>query len=246
MRTISYLTPGLMAIVLTVAFSGTAQAGEGVVRITDMPRAASSHARPVSASAYNSYGSNGYYMGNDYCDNCQYGECDDCDCKRCCLGCYPADAGWGRPMRNPIYRIPVTYLKRWPDSVAGITREGKAPVYPMVYQPTDTTQLGFTYQRVPQWQPNPAMVPPMPWPNQWHSRECGYRGCDGNCSRCRLFGHGSQPVNYNSYNSYEVIETAPAEAPVKSNPGPTEIPPAPPALDKSASRAPALLNSQSL
>lgn len=243
MRTISYSSLGTMAVLMTVVLSGQAKADEGVVRITDNPATARNNVRPVSTS----YSTAGYgYYGNGYCDDCQQCEGDSCECKKCCKGCYPADAGWGRPMRNPIYRIPVSYLKRWPDAVSGNTASGAAPVYPMVYQPTDTTQLGFTYQVAPRWQANPAMLPPMPWPNQWHSRECGYRGCCGNpnCDKC-LFGNCLKPVEpyygYNSYgNSYEVVEpttVVPAEQP-KS--GPTEIPAAPPVLDKSASQAPVL------
>ena len=39
---------------------------------------------------------------------------------------------------------------------------------PMVYQPTDTTQLGYYYQHVPFWQPMPNRLPPRPIPAQWH------------------------------------------------------------------------------
>jgi hypothetical protein len=38
----------------------------------------------------------------------------------------------------------------------------------MVYQPTDTTQLGFYYQHVPFWMPDPSRLPPRPIPAQWN------------------------------------------------------------------------------
>ena len=38
----------------------------------------------------------------------------------------------------------------------------------MVYQPTDTTQLGFYYQHVPTWQPQPDRLPARPIPSQWN------------------------------------------------------------------------------
>lgn len=85
------------------------------------------------------------------------------------------DTGWGRPMKYPVDRTPITYLRYWPQTWYGQPRpDGPVPTFPMVYTPTDTTQLGYYYQRVPQWQPNPAMVPPMPWPSQWNRRESSH------------------------------------------------------------------------
>ncbi len=34
--------------------------------------------------------------------------------------------------------------------------------------PTDTTQLGYYYQKVPTWVPVPGMIPPPPQPEEWH------------------------------------------------------------------------------
>jgi hypothetical protein len=78
---------------------------------------------------------------------------------------------WLRPVRRPIYRVPVAYARYWPTSYY---TGGYDPALrysqplPMVYQPTDTTQLGFYHQRVPQWQPRPGAIPGPPWPPQWH------------------------------------------------------------------------------
>jgi len=87
------------------------------------------------------------------------------------------DAGWNRPMPTALQRTPVVYSRRWPQTWAGQPGAARAAAPPMVFQPTDTTQLGFTYHRVPQWQPNPQMLPRAPWPATWHSRRCPGNGC---------------------------------------------------------------------
>lgn len=121
-------------------------------------------------------------------ENCDGG--DDARCpvlNDCCLpallpftdGCtHSPDYGWSRPVKYPIRRVPVQYHRYWPTRWYG--EPGTVPPrntnrrFPMVYMPTDTAQLGFYYQRVPQWRPNPAMIPPAPWPTHWHHREwCG-------------------------------------------------------------------------
>src|SRR5690606_14167039 len=40
--------------------------------------------------------------------------------------------------------------------------------------PTDTTQLGYYYQRAPQWMPTPGMIPPPPWPSNYTAREAPF------------------------------------------------------------------------
>ena len=78
---------------------------------------------------------------------------------------------WQRPIHRPIYRIPVQYARYWPTPyyTGGYDPSLQyAQALPMVYQPTDTTQLGFYYQRVPQWQPRPNAIPAAPWPPNWH------------------------------------------------------------------------------
>ncbi len=233
MRTFSFLTTGLMAIVATFVITGVATAGEGIVRISDSPI---QNTQTVNHTSYSN--SHYHYSGDVYCDECNN---HPCECRKRCCEMYPADAGWGRPVRNPIHRIPVSYLKRWPDAVHGIKRDGRAPVYPMVYQPNDTTHLGFTYQSVPQWQPNPAMVPPMPWPSQWHSRECGYKNC--NCQQCQNGHAGGEII----YQSSEPTPIAPIES-QPENVEPQKIPPAPPAAEngKSASRSSNFFRKRSL
>lgn len=88
---------------------------------------------------------------------------------------YSPAHGWARPVPHPVVRYPVEYRRYWPAKWYGEPGGGispKARRYPTIYMPTDTTQLGFYYQVVPRWRPNPAMIPPAPWPPHWHSREC--------------------------------------------------------------------------
>ncbi len=169
-----------------------------------------------------------------------------------CARTYSPDYGWSRPVKRPVLnRIPVQYYKMDPDYWYGDPRafEG-AYQFPIVYQPTDTTQLGFSYARVPTWQPNPAMLPAPPWPSVYHRRECpGYvppqlgnpyarseRGCGlgkcghgkcgqdcstGNCPHCGV-AHG-EPVPVKQH------EVAPQADDLPNAPAPKE-------LEKSASR----------
>ena len=67
-------------------------------------------------------------------------------------------AAWG------LSRTPNTYRYYWNSQLAGVPSVGGGP-YPMVYQPTDTTQMGFYYQAVPRWQYRPEMLPQAPAPN---------------------------------------------------------------------------------
>ncbi|QDU80950.1 hypothetical protein Pla110_26860 [Polystyrenella longa] len=223
---------------LSVAILGvytTASADEGVARIADSnytgePQLLSFEGASVE---YGGYVEGGYVEGG--CPNCYSGACEGgCEKDGWCNK-YPADAGWGRPIRNYIQHTPVSYLKRWPDSVHGINHPGPMQRFPMVYQPTDTTQLGFTYQRVPTWHAKPWMLPPVPVPSQWHQREYGYRRPVGYGSG---YGYGSQYGSGAPCYQGEVIYTdatyegtvTPSEAPanspsIKSNP--TEVPPEP-------------------
>lgn len=93
-------------------------------------------------------------------------------------GTVSPDDGWARPVKNPIRRNPVEYRRYWPSKwwgQPGSALSSRRPAFPQVYMPTDTTQLGYYYQSVPQWRRNPAMVPLMPWPSAWHRRECPLR-----------------------------------------------------------------------
>lgn len=89
----------------------------------------------------------------------------------CCHGSASGNA-WVRPPAVwGLSRTPNTYRYYWNSQLAGVPSVSGGP-YPMVYQPTDTTQMGFYYQSVPRWQYRPEMLPPAPapnWPNGMNS-----------------------------------------------------------------------------
>lgn len=164
----------------------------GAVHSTSLPM----NTRPVPCGNASAYGGGATgYCGNVGCPTCGTAACgyaagkapeeeDDghhfcslCNCLGLhCLGCNSCDHGWGRPVKRPIHRVPVLYQRYWPTAWYGDEAADFGDMHnayhPMVYMPTDTTQLGFYYQRVPFWRPNPAMTPPIPWPGHWHQREC--------------------------------------------------------------------------
>jgi len=117
------------------------------------------------------------------------------------------DHGFRRPVLEHIQRAPVEYQRYWPSKWYGEPGSGLTGSYPMVYTPTDTTQLGFYYQRVPQWRPNPGMIPPRPWPSQWHRREV-CNGCDNGMYT-------------------ETIMSSPEAAPAPAEPQQPAVPPLP-------------------
>lgn len=113
----------------------------------------------------------GYY---DYtggsCPECQ----GACPGRRCLFAPHTCsrspDYGWSVPGKYPIQRRGVQYNAYYPNAWwgqpgSGVDARGAATVY----QPTDTTQLGFTYQHVPFWQPHPNPLPQRPDPAQWHN-----------------------------------------------------------------------------
>lgn len=162
----------------------------GVVRITDArPRGVPVQNAGFSHKVKGDYQSfsGGYGYG---CPHCNGGGCPQCNggCpsghgKHCHLGhclhgkfrehycSHSPDYGFAIPGKNPIYRRGVQYNQYFPSGWYGTANGGIAAgmTYPTIYQPTDTTQLGFYYQHVPFWQPNPNALPPRPIPAQWHS-----------------------------------------------------------------------------
>lgn len=78
---------------------------------------------------------------------------------------YASGNAWVRPPATwGLSRSPNTYRYYWNSQLAGVPSVSGGP-YPMVYQPTDTAQMGFYYQAVPRWQYRPSMLPPAPSPN---------------------------------------------------------------------------------
>lgn len=83
---------------------------------------------------------------------------------------YPPDHRWSLPLKYPIEETPVVYQRYWPSAWTGVPQTPIA-YNPMVYQPTDTMQLGYYYQRVPTWLPDASRIPPPPNPWTWHKKE---------------------------------------------------------------------------
>ena len=92
-----------------------------------------------------------------------------CGCLRALLAYDPA-RGFRQPDVAHVDREAVIYYRYWPQRFYGQPGFRLAPSFPMVYMPTDTTQLGVYYSRVPQWLPNPRMYPRPPRPDQWNRR----------------------------------------------------------------------------
>lgn len=93
---------------------------------------------------------------------CFNGICGDYYCK------HSPDYGYGPPAKYPLQRRGVEYQNYYPHQWYGAGADYSGSYAPMVYQPTDTTQLGYKYQHVPFWQPMPNRLPPKPIPAQWH------------------------------------------------------------------------------
>jgi len=118
-------------------------------------------------------GGGGYGVGGGYGADCYGGDCyggkhkHGCFSERYCKN--SPDHGFSVPGKWPIHRRGVQYTSYYPQTWGGGGVAGAAvPAYPMVYMPTDTTQLGFYYQHVPFWQPQPNPLPRRPIPAQWH------------------------------------------------------------------------------
>lgn len=85
--------------------------------------------------------------------------------------------GFAPPNKRPYFRQPVSYQHNYPANWVGGVASGYHGHRPAVYTPTDTTQLGYYYQKVPTWVPVPGAIPPAPQPAEWHhygSIDAGY------------------------------------------------------------------------
>ena len=171
---------GWTAMTLVGLLVGAANADDlGRIQITDSA-AKPSEAQPApAAKAQPAPATNGApapTTGTDAAVGaCSPGGGDDVGrCRLCgCLGrilAYNPAAGFRPPQTIPIDRDAVIYHQYWPAKWYGQPGWRMAPSFPMVYMPTDTTQLGVYYARVPQWLPNPRMYPRPPRPDQWNRR----------------------------------------------------------------------------
>lgn len=189
---------------------------------------------------------------NDACPTCPQQTCPTCPqqcqscpgycrtgCDDCCLKAIekwalcpnyyilPPDYGFNTPVKVPVVRRGVTYYRYHPEQWhgTGSPPAGKYRTYPQVYSPTDTTQLGYTYQQVPYWQPAPSRLPPMPVPSQWHVREA-HRGYHGRWHDCYTPIHHHQVANVQYWAEPMGNQTWAPMAPAQPT-GPVGCPPAP-------------------
>ncbi|MCA9057187.1 MAG: hypothetical protein KDA85_01755, partial [Planctomycetaceae bacterium] len=86
------------------------------------------------------------------------------------------------PVRLPVNRDGVWYQSWNPTAAYGNPGGGFIANYPQVYQPTDTTQLGYYYHKVPTWQTRTDMIPGTPDPRAYHLRGC--LGAGPACQTC--------------------------------------------------------------
>jgi hypothetical protein len=103
---------------------------------------------------------------------------------RCCATKSFPDAGWNAPAHLPVNYDGAWYGSYAPQNAYGTSGGGFIANYPTVYQPTDTTQLGYYYNKVPTWQTRTDMIPPTPNPDDFHSRiphqrSCGFHSYQG-------------------------------------------------------------------
>lgn len=114
-----------------------------------------------------------------------------CKCARCvkylCDTKAAPDSGWAPPAHTPIHRTGGQYTSYYPNAFYGSPGGGYGPAAPMVYQPTDTAQLGYSYGNVPRWRPDPSKIPPVPMPSNFHARFCPR---DSHCNVGVDYHHG--------------------------------------------------------
>jgi len=80
---------------------------------------------------------------------------------------------WTPPTSTYLGRSPLVYSRMYPRKFYGQhgpSAAGPVRRYPIIATPTDTSQLGYYYRHVPQWQPRAGMLPPVPRPSRWHKR----------------------------------------------------------------------------
>ncbi len=155
-------TTGLLLITVTAA---TADDGSQTAAV--VPAAASCDSCRNGTNGW-TYGPAVYY--GPACPDCSRCGHNGCMSQLCASKGWP-DKGWNPPAQYPVNRDGIWYHNMWPQAWYGNPGGGFRANAPMVYQPTDTTQLGYSYAKVPTWQAI-RMVPPTPCPEQFHARVC--------------------------------------------------------------------------
>ncbi|MHC4877980.1 MAG: hypothetical protein ACYTGL_16100 [Planctomycetota bacterium] len=141
----------------------------------------------------------------------------------------PPDYGWSVPAKHAIPRQNVTYQKYYPTTWYGQKANQKVAArrYPIIAQPTDTTQMGYYYQHVPTWQPK-NILPNPPHPKAWHVRHC-IPGADGSYTKWVPLSNMYVPLDQipNEAAPQPAEEAAPQPVEPEAVPRPA-APPAPP------------------
>ena len=243
LRKSNWIAAACMAALSCTASVYGQDGSEGIVRISD--------GRGRTAVQPASFRGQGGYGG--YCPN---GGCPNSNCQMAAgpgLGMFAEhyctnspDNGYSPPAKYPLHRRGVQYTSNFPNHWYG-TPGGSYVGAPMVYQPTDTTQLGYSYQHVPFWQPTPGMLPQRPIPAQWHItaprvyasnfHNGGYGGSFSLNSSGYGFGHGygcpcphcQMPATTSPTN-----DVRPTPVPLNTPAPSTSIPPSPRQFQNSA------------
>lgn len=143
---------------------------------------------------------------------------------------HSADFGYSIPGKWPIQRRGVQYQQLFPYAWYGSPQWQGGMAAPQVYQPTDTTQLGYYYQHVPFWQPQPNPLPARPVPAQWHRYAPAVYASQYGAVYSKGMMGGNCPVEYGMpvYNSTTPSTTSPTELqPVPEPAQPQALPPEP-------------------
>ncbi len=126
--------------------------------------------------------------------------------------------GWAQPYKVPVRRVPVGYLRYYADPVNARAAGAVQTRYPIIYTATDTTQLGYYYQRTPMWRDQPHLYPPAPVPANFHFRHCP----NGNC--CPTGGYNvmtesqnAAPIQDNIVPAVEPAATAAGDIGIQTN-----------------------------
>lgn len=227
----------LSAVGAALTLGGMVSAQEGVVRISDRPHGLEAQPAGWHHSTPGQYHEVPTEHGYGYADDCpgcrgrhRGGPFQEHYCKN------SPDHGYSVPAKWPLHRRGVQYNSLFPNQWYGTPGGGYGgESYPMVYQPTDTTQLGFYYQHVPSWQPNPNMLPARPVPAQWHiTAPKVYASSFGqSAAGSHVFGahhrhgYGNCPNCYYDMGPSDGV----APTPIPENQPPAEIPPSPSTLE---------------
>lgn len=231
----------LAALSATSAFAQDS-GSTGIVRISDgRPRTA------VQPTGFHHESGAAVNSGASFTDCQAYGSCKSCQKCQCFSNLFQErycknspDHGYSPPAKYPLHRRGVQYNAYFPQQWYGTPGASYAAA-PVVYQPTDTTQLGYYYQHVPYWQPNPARMPQRPIPSQWHitapvvhaSKFHGGFGGYGagygyGCPDCQM----SQPIE--STTPGTPTEVQPGPTPVPGSEPKASVPPSPRQFENSA------------